>query len=199
MSNNTAKKQWCNHKRAKKGNDSMKKKLVTVNTAGPINELAGGIWGPILTPTEISVNTIYAIISSGKKVFEVNPKNRKQTVLLNKSNYNKDNFNTEDRSDIVPKLMEEAKRKEEARLAAVKAQEEAERVAREEAEKSSAIVQEADPSIIPVHTEQAIEEEIPVEVQPEPAEIREPSTVEGFDIARENKKNKNKKHGDFRR
>ena len=196
MSNNTAKKQCCNHKRAKKGNDSMKKKLVTINTAGPINELAGGIWGPILTPTQISVNTISAMLSSGKKVFEVNPKNKNQTILLNKSNFNKDNFNTDDRSDVTPKLMEEAKRKEEARLAAVKAQEEADRIAKEEAEKAATIVQEEDPSVIPVHTDPVIEENT-VEVQSEPVEIREPSNVEGFDIARENKKNK--KRGDFRR
>lgn len=173
----------------------MKKKLVTINTAGPINELAGGIWGPILTPTEISINTIYSMLSGGKKIFEVNPKNRQQTVLLNKTNYNKDNFGIEDRSDIVPKLMEDAKKQEEARLAAIKAQEEAERAAKEEIEKASAIVQEEDPSVIPVHSEPVVEEPV-VEVESEPVDVKEPSAVEGFDISRDKK---NKKRGDFRR
>ena len=175
----------------------MKKKLVTINTAGLIKELAGGICGPVLTPTYISIDSIYRMISGGKKVIEVNPKNRKQTLVLDKFNYKADNFNTVDRSDIVPKLMEEAQRKEEAKLEAIKKQEEAERIAKEEAEKASAIVQEDDPSVIPVH----VDEEVAVvdnEETPSDEPAKEPSVVEGFDVSRNNNK-KNKKHGDFRK
>lgn len=181
----------------------MKKKLVTVNTSGLINELVGGICGPILTPTLISINTIYAMISNGKKVYEVNPSNRKQTILLTKSNYKTDNFNTFDTSSITAKLAEEAKRKEEARLAAITAQEEAERIAKEKAEKASAIVQEENPDIIPVHIiaeEPVSEEPVVNETSDDKTDemiSRVASNVEGFDISRNNKKNK--KHGDFRK
>ena len=88
-----------------------------------------------------------------------------------------------------------AKKQEEARLAAIKAQEEAERAAKEEIEKASAIVQEEDPSVIPVHSEPVVEEPV-VEVESEPVDVKEPSAVEGFDISRDKK---NKKRGDFRR
>lgn len=175
----------------------MKKKLVTINTAGPIKELAGSIWGPVLTPTNISVDTIYKMLSSGKKVYEVNPKNRKQTILLNKENYKRDNFGL-DKEDIVPKLVEEEQKREAARLEAVKAQEEADRIAKENAEKAAAIVQEEDPDVIPVHT--SIPEPVveTAAIDEEPVVEKEPSAVEGFDLSRNNNK-KNKKHGDFRK
>lgn len=176
----------------------MKKKLVTINTAGPIKELAGSIWGPVLTPTNISVDTIYKMLSSGKKVYEVNPKNRKQTIPLNKENYKRDNFGL-DKEDIVPKLVEEEQKREAARLEAVRAQEEADRIAKENAEKAAAIVQEEDPDVIPVHTSipEPVAEETTV-IDEEPVVEKEPSAVEGFDLSRNNNK-KNKKHGDFRK
>ena len=174
----------------------MEKKLITINTSGPINELAGGIWGPVLTPTQISTRTIYKMVANGKKVYEVNPRNRKQTILLTKDNYKKDNFNLTITPDLTPKFAEEARLKEEARLAAIAAQEEAERIAKEEAEKAATIVQEDDPDVIPIH-DNSEESTVSTYTEPESDTVREASTVEGFDISRSNKKNK--KHGDFRK
>ena len=178
----------------------MEKKLVTINTSGPIRELAGGIIGPVLTPTYISIKTIYSMISGGKKIFEVNPKNRKQTILLNKENYKKDNFNTENRSDIIPKIVEENERKNEAYKKAIEEAKEAEIRAKEEAEKASVIVQEDDPNVIPIHDNDTVESVEPATssvVTVKENEYKEPSNAAGFDIARSNKKNK--KHGDFKK
>lgn len=177
----------------------MEKKLITINTSGPIRELPGCICGPVLTPTYISINSIYKMISGGRKIFEINPRNRKEKLLLNKENYNKDNFGIADTSDVIPKIVEDEARKEANRKLAIQLQEEKERLAKEEAARAAVIVQEEDPSVIPVHEE--ITEETPNDaIIPVVETTKEPTVVEGFDVHTNNHNNKkNKNRGDFRK
>ena len=60
-------------------------KLVIVKNSGPINEL-GGVNGPILKPVRVSTSIIISMINSGKRVFEVNPRNTSQMIQLNRLN-----------------------------------------------------------------------------------------------------------------
>lgn len=68
-----------------------KRKLCIVKTNGPIHEL-GGITGPILAPCQIAMRAVINMVQNGKKVYEVNPKNRAETVLLTIQNVQKNNF-----------------------------------------------------------------------------------------------------------
>lgn len=67
------------------------KKLVTVETVGPIDEL-GGISGPILNPCPIGISAIVRMITAHRKVYEVNPSNPDQKVLLTLQNVRTVNF-----------------------------------------------------------------------------------------------------------
>lgn len=66
-------------------------KLVTIENSGTINEL-GGISGPIINPCPIDISTIVHLIHGHKKVYEVNPSNPNQKVLLTLKNVNTVNF-----------------------------------------------------------------------------------------------------------
>lgn len=70
---------------------STDKKLITVNSSGVISEL-GGINGPILNPFYATIETINTMVTRHRNVYEVNPKNYKERVLLTISNYRKQNF-----------------------------------------------------------------------------------------------------------
>lgn len=66
-------------------------KLVTVAHNGTIVEL-GGISGPIINPCKVQRSSIIAMINNQKKVYEVNPTNPSEKVLLNLINIDKVNF-----------------------------------------------------------------------------------------------------------
>lgn len=70
-----------------------KVKTCIINSNGPIAEL-GFITGPVLTPSRIEIDTIGKMVRNGKKVVEINPINKQETVLLTLDNFDKDNFGT---------------------------------------------------------------------------------------------------------
>ena len=69
-------------------------KLVTVESAGKLAAL-NGLLGPITTPTVLDVNIIISLINSGKVVYEVNPRNVKEKIRLDRVNVLKANFNSQ--------------------------------------------------------------------------------------------------------
>ena len=68
-----------------------KTKLVTIASKGSISEL-GGISGPVINPCRLSVETIIKLINGHKKVYEVNPANKSERLLLNLKNVKMQNF-----------------------------------------------------------------------------------------------------------
>lgn len=68
-----------------------KRKLCIVKNNGPLHEL-GGISGPILAPCQLSMRAIINMVQNGRNVYEVNPKNMKETVKLNIKNVQLNNF-----------------------------------------------------------------------------------------------------------
>ena len=68
-----------------------KTKLVTIASKGSISEL-GGISGPVINPCRLSVETIVKLINGHKKVYEVNPANKSERLLLNLKNVKMQNF-----------------------------------------------------------------------------------------------------------
>ena len=66
-------------------------KLVVVKSTGVLKEL-GYISGPILHPSRIKMQKIVAMVNNGKIVYEVNPKDQKEQVLLTRLNVSADNF-----------------------------------------------------------------------------------------------------------
>lgn len=66
-------------------------KYVTIESKGIISEL-GGISGPILHPTFIDLDIIVRMVNTRKKVYEVNPSNTSEKVLLTLSNVKANNF-----------------------------------------------------------------------------------------------------------
>ena len=67
------------------------KKYVTVESTGSIPEL-GGISGPILNPCYLPLTVVMRLITARKKVYEVNPNNTAEKVLLTTSNVRKTHF-----------------------------------------------------------------------------------------------------------
>jgi hypothetical protein len=67
------------------------KKLCKVMTNGPIPEL-GYITGPVAYPCRIDLRKVVNMVQHGHKVYEVNPKNHNEQVLLTIQNVNKNNF-----------------------------------------------------------------------------------------------------------
>ena len=65
-------------------------KKIVVMTMG-IPEL-GGISGPILTPQDFPIGIVQALVNSRRKVYECNPKNPSERILLTISNVNANNF-----------------------------------------------------------------------------------------------------------
>lgn len=66
-------------------------KLVVIDSMGSIEEL-GGISGPIINPTRLPVSIITKLITSRKKVFEVNPANLSERIRLTMQNVRTVNF-----------------------------------------------------------------------------------------------------------
>ena len=66
-------------------------KLVVVKSTGVLKEL-GYITGPILHPSRIKLQKIVAMVNNGKIVYEVNPKDQNEQVLLTRLNVSADNF-----------------------------------------------------------------------------------------------------------
>ena len=66
-------------------------KLVIIKYNGNIPEL-GGIAGPILNPTNIPINILVKLIMAKRSVYEVNPNNHKEMILLSTKNIRLDNF-----------------------------------------------------------------------------------------------------------
>lgn len=68
-----------------------KNKLVVVDTVGSLREL-GGISGPIVSPTRIDVDVLQKMVLNQKIVYEVNPYNKNDRVLLTLGNVTRVNF-----------------------------------------------------------------------------------------------------------
>ena len=68
-------------------------KLVIIKYNGNIPEL-GGIAGPILNPTNIPMSILIKLIMAKRNVYEVNPNNYNETVLLSAKNIRLDNFHS---------------------------------------------------------------------------------------------------------
>lgn len=66
-------------------------KLVVIETIGTINEL-GGISGPVLNPSLQPISTLVRMVYNRKKVYEVNPNNYNDRVLLTLKNVRANNF-----------------------------------------------------------------------------------------------------------
>lgn len=66
------------------------KKLVVIKNIGTIAEL-GGIKGPIDNPFRLDVKTLIKMVPK-YRIFEVNPENIEDTVLLTISNVRENNF-----------------------------------------------------------------------------------------------------------
>ena len=68
-----------------------KTKFVTIETNGHISEL-GGIAGPILHPCLVDLDLVIQMVNNRKKVYEVNPNNPNEKVLLSLRNVRNENF-----------------------------------------------------------------------------------------------------------
>lgn len=87
-------------------------KYVIISSSGPIKEL-GNLTGPIVTPVRLSQETILKIIKSGHKVYEVNPSNHREKILLTFMNATDKHFNTKLPSyGVIVKNIPEEKPKE---------------------------------------------------------------------------------------
>lgn len=91
------------------------KKLITIETAGPLSEL-GGISGPIINPCYVELTKIVRLVNGHKKVYEVNPNNHDDKILLTLRNVREENFKKEVKEQKVkpidPKPVEKAGKKE---------------------------------------------------------------------------------------
>lgn len=84
------------------------KKLVIVKDSGPIPELSF-ICGPVLNPTRIDIGVIAKMVGAGRTVYECNPFNTKDQVLLDITNVKSNNFTTETVSTKNETVVEEIK------------------------------------------------------------------------------------------
>ena len=80
-----------------------KTKFVTIETNGHISEL-GGIAGPILHPCLVDLDLVIQMANNRKKVYEVNPNNPDEKVLLSLRNVRNENFPvyTADKKTVKP-------------------------------------------------------------------------------------------------
>ena len=68
-----------------------KTKYVIIESSGILKPL-GGISGPITTPSYIDISVIVSLINQRKVVYEVNPLDRNEKILLTRLNVFNDNF-----------------------------------------------------------------------------------------------------------
>ena len=75
------------------------KKLVTIATTGFISEIK--VTGPVKTPTYIKIDAVKTLVLNGRRVYEHNPSNPSEKVLLQSSTYAKVNFGSNDAAPVV--------------------------------------------------------------------------------------------------
>lgn len=81
----------------------MERKLVTINTNGPIPEL-NYIAGPIMNPSKIPIPTIIQMIKNNREVKECDPsdpRNEEKKIILTLNNVKNNNFSTVTVEDIL--------------------------------------------------------------------------------------------------
>ena len=83
------------------------KKLVTIATTGFIPEIK--VTGPVKTPTYIKIDAVKTLVLNGRHVYEHNPSNPSEKVLLQPSTYAKVNFGSNDAAPVEPTQVEEPK------------------------------------------------------------------------------------------
>ena len=83
------------------------KKLVTIATTGFIPEIK--VTGPVKTPTYIKIDAVKTLVLNGRRVYEHNPSNPSEKVLLQPSTYAKVNFGSNDAAPVEPTQVEEPK------------------------------------------------------------------------------------------
>ena len=74
------------------------KKLVTIATTGFIPEIK--VTGPVKTPTYIKIDAVKTLVLNGRRVYEHNPSNPSEKVLLQPSTYAKVNFGSKDAAPV---------------------------------------------------------------------------------------------------
>ena len=83
------------------------KKLVTIATTGFIPEIK--VTGPVKTPTYIKIDAVKTLVLNGRRVYEHNPSNPSDKVLLQPSTYAKVNFGSNNAAPVEPSQVEEPK------------------------------------------------------------------------------------------
>ena len=84
------------------------KKLITISTPGYLPEIR--VNGPVKTPTYVKVDAVRTLVLNGRRVFEHNPSNPTEKIILNVSNSVKVNFGagaTTDKPVDTPKKVDE--------------------------------------------------------------------------------------------
>lgn len=76
------------------------KKLVTIATSGFIPEIK--VTGPVKTPTYVKIDAVKTLVLNGRRVYEHNPSNPSEKVLLQPSTYAKVNFGSKDAAPVEP-------------------------------------------------------------------------------------------------
>lgn len=69
----------------------LKTKKVVIMATGFIPEL-GGISGPILNPQNLQIGVVQSLVNARRKVYECNPDNTDERILLTTKNVLLDNF-----------------------------------------------------------------------------------------------------------
>lgn len=78
-----------------------KEKLITITSGGPLPEL-NFITGPVLYPWYVDIETITRLVVNKRKVYEVNPENREERILLTIKNVKLQNFPVIQQTTINP-------------------------------------------------------------------------------------------------
>ena len=143
------------------------KKLVIVKDSGPIPELSF-ICGPILNPTRIDIGVIAKMVGAGRTVYECNPFNTKDQVLLDITNVKSNNFTTETVSTNDETVVEEVK---------------------EEVKETPEPVQE---TVVEETEKEVTEPEAETVVEEAEEEVKETPVQKQQNNYQQNKKNKNK-------
>lgn len=143
------------------------KKLVIVKDSGPIPELSF-ICGPVLNPTRIDIGVIAKMVGAGRTVYECNPFNTKDQVLLDITNVKSNNFTTETVSTKDETVVEEVK---------------------EETKETPEPVQE---TVVEETEKEVTEPEAETVVEEAEEEVKETPVQKPQNNYQQNKKNKNK-------
>lgn len=143
------------------------KKLVIVKDSGPIPELSF-ICGPVLNPTRIDIGVIAKMVGAGRTVYECNPFNTKDQVLLDITNVKSNNFTTETVSTKDETVVEEVK---------------------EEVKETPEPVQE---TVVEETGKEVTESEAETVVEEAEEEVKETPVQKPQNNYQQNKKNKNK-------